>query len=392
MVHSVIENHGGNGEVAFFPLLMWLPVVIYGLIASGFVSLISHPLHLFLPGILIFGLFILFPKMVSSISLPWFSLVTIYFFLSLASATFGEHADARSWFFVVFTVTPLYGLAIIPSTNFVGFLMRYAVTVALAICIWIFSFYLFFAEGLGRWQLESASGSGNLSGAHLNMVWPVIFGWAVCVLKIKWQRRLLLLFVFACIVGVLLSFSRMAFATAIGLGTLFLYLHQRRVFLVVFLGVVPLAAIYYWESIVELLELYRLVNFEADYPRTMIWEHALTYSQNHLLFGASPGGAEFALSDLEMYHAHNNVVNTLLERGVIAGLLMAVLSIFLVVLGSRCFFAGGLPRYVGCGILSYVAYSTIATPIEHPELTLTLMLLVGASRYLLAQQKNGYTS
>lgn len=366
---------------------MWATALIYGIIGAGYSSVASHKLHLFLPVILLLMLPYVRPKLISSINLYWFAFTACIFLLFLTSATFGEHGGTRAWGFVVFAFGPLCALAYVPTQRLADFFQRYLTVAALAICAWIFFFYIFFAKGFGRWQLESAAGSGNLYGAHLNMIWPVLLGWAIYKSKNTWQAGALSVLSVACIVATLLSFSRLAFVMALGLSSIFLFIHQRRSFLLILLSVLPLLFYFYREEIFRLLELYRLVNFKADYPRTLIWEQAAEYVGGHWLFGASPGGAEFALSDLEMYHAHSNIVNAFLEMGVIAGLVVTVLTGYFLTLGIRCFWAGGMARYIGSGILSYVAASMVSTPIQNPELTLTLILLILAARKQLELEK-----
>jgi hypothetical protein len=253
---------------------------------------------------------------------------------------------------------------------------------AIGITAWVFGYLALVARGIGRWKLEAPSGSGNLYGAHLNMLWPVLVGLAVQSGR-GWTRRLKGGLAAASIACVFLTFSRVAAGTAISLGAILLFRWKPRPFLmsIVVAAVATLALL--WDPVLRLLEAYRFVGFEPDYPRTTIWTHAIAYARHHWAFGAAPGGGRFVLAALDMNHAHNDVVNTLLEAGLVPATLVLGLAAYLVSTALRCISRGGSVLYPGCALLSYVAYSSVATAMFLPELTLTMVFLVLMCRSLL---------
>ncbi|MFC1707846.1 O-antigen ligase family protein [Planctomycetota bacterium] len=378
----------GPSSISFEPQssLHLLIAIGLGLTTGGFVSVVSHVAHLFVPSLVILGFLLVRPRIFGGLDARWMVFGTLLLLSSLVSATFAEELGTRSWGFAVFSTVPVLGFALTPVKRMLGFAEVYFLVAAIAMCAWTAAYYALVAEEFGPWQLSAASGSGNLYGAHLNMLWPMLLGFAMGSPRV-WRRRLLYATAIGCIVSACLSFSRVAVATTAGLGALILF--RRRPLRFVVLAALSVWVVLFtcWDSMLSLLRLYRLADFEAQYPRGDIWAYAWERAAEVWVLGTGPGGAPRALSDMEMYHAHNSILNTLLESGIVPAILMVGLTLYLGVVGVRSILRGGSALCFGCGILSYLAYSVVATPISRPELTLTLVLVVCACRYQLSERR-----
>ena len=135
------------------------------------------------------------------------------------------------------------------------------------------------------------------------------------------------------------------------------------------------------QSIVSVLERVRFVNFvPSNAGRPEIWDVAIDASRRSAWLGVGPGNSGDALRAVGGGHAHNSLVQTMLEAGWPGALLVASLAIFLIVLATRLLLRGGQDTLWALSLLAYLGFSVISSPIQRPDFTLALVLVIMVGR------------
>jgi O-antigen ligase len=354
--------------------LVWFLVAFN---AAGFLSLISHTANLFVPSLAVAWLMLAPGRLFSAVSVDRLLVLALLLIAVFASAIFGANGGLRAFGFAAFSFLPLLGLALVPAAAIEKALIAYSVIAAAGMILWTLILHVFLGGQLGPWGSWTPAGTANLYGVHFNMIWPtLLFGAGKA--GTREQGLALRALAVICFVLAILTFSRAAIFSAT-LSFLIIAVRSRRhltLAAIVFAGLV--LSFFYTEALYQTLAQLRIVNFTPDLGRFKIWSLAWDLSQENLLFGIGPGGAAAALEQIQVYHAHNNVLNTLLESGLPAALLFALFHLALFVLAAKAILKGGGGTYLGCGILAWLASGMVGTTITNPELTLTLILISGA--------------
>lgn len=355
--------------------------IALGLFVAGYVSFLSHPVHLFIPASLTILPFLAPGRLYGKPDARVLSVIGLLFALVILSALAGANPGVRSIGFALFSITPLLLFALNPDAGMPRFLEIFAVAAAIAMIVWSWLLYAFFRGVLGPWGGWTPAGSSNLYGILLTMLWPVLLYFSMQAEAGRATAfRILAGLAFLC---ALLTFSRAAVICSFSAAFLLL-VRGRHWWMLAFVLVLLLAAssqVHAW------LAFSRLSDFEPTLGRFAIWQKTLEIAWDHILLGVSPGGGAEALASLDVYHAHSNTLNMLLESGAAAAVLFAVVQIWLGVIAVRLFVAGTGPAYLSGAIGAWLASGQVATTVTNPEVTLTLALIVAAGRLELEKRR-----
>ena len=355
---------------------------LLGFNAAGFLSLISHTANLFVPTLAVAWLMLAPGRLFSAVSVDRLLVLVLLLIAVFASAIFGVNSGPRALGFSIFAFLPLLGLALVPAAAIENALIKYAVAAAAGMILWTLMLHAFLGGQFGPWGSWTPAGTANLYGVHFNMIWPVLlFGAGKA--GTREQALALRLLAGTCFVLAILTFSRAAIFSA-ALSFLIIAVRGRRHLTLAAIFLVGTTLFFlYGDALYQLLTRLRIVNFTPDLGRYKIWQLAWDLSKENPLFGIGPGGAASALAQIQVYHAHNNVLNTLLESGVPAAFLFALIHFALFARATKAIIKGGRGTYLACSIFAWLASGMVGTTITNPELTLTLILIVGAGEVFL---------
>ncbi len=350
--------------------------------AAGFTSLLSHPVHIFIPALAVTALFLAPNPLVSGYSSVRLLLAAALLAAVILSAVFGANPGWRAIGFALFPIVPLFGLALLPGPRVTPLLAIYAAIAVLAMAVWTWLLHAFLGGRFGPWGAWTPAGTANLYGLQFNMLWPVLLFAAHHAKSGERAGALRALAAIAFLLA-LLTFSRAAIATAFASA---LFLLIRGGFWRT-LGLTGLAVLMAGDRLIPALHYARLADFKPDLGRAPIWSRTLEIARDHLFFGVSPGGAAGALADLQVYHAHNNMMNLLLESGVAAAVLFVLLELWLAWLALKLVRASADLALFGCAIGAWLAAGQAATTITNPELTITLALIAAAGQLEMTRRR-----
>lgn len=351
-----------------------------GIASAGFVDLAyTQTIGLFAPGIAIVALLVIGNRVFRGLSIDWLVLTGLLIFWLILAACFGVYGGMRSLGFAVYMGLPLLGLAMLPGAAIVPFTISYAGVATVSMVLWMTVLLVGGYGELKPWGLWSPSASINTYGVLLNMLWPLLLmrGLHNPSGSMRWS---LLWLALSGILAAMATFSRLAIVTAILLGSIILI---RRWPLYGGLGLFGVAGLAwaFGDELHTLLVNFRLVGWTPQFSRPAIWGLALDVSEGHYWFGQAPGGAKYVLAPLNMYTAHNDVVNLLLEAGAVAAVLGFTLLFCLLCIAFRAVLRGGPGLFAGCSILAYVLSTLVSASMTRPELTLALALGLGVCRW-----------
>lgn len=353
-----------------------------GLYAAGYLSFLSHPVHLFVPSAVVVLLLAVPNRLVASVEPRSFMVISALFLAVLASALFGPSGGIRAIGFAVFSCVPLFLLAFNPGPAIAGVAQTYGTTAVIAMVVWSWLLYVFLGGEVGPWGGWTPAGSGNLYGLQFNLLWPVLIYVSLHQRSVAAAGALRVLAAIAFLFA-LLTFSRAAIVCAFLIAIL---LALRGGWWKTLAAVAVVAALA-GTQVRAWLAFARIIDFEPTLGRFAIWKQSLAVARDNLIFGVSPGGAPEVLSSLQVYHAHSNFLNLLLESGVAAAALYLIVQIWLAILVFRLFRAGTDLACLGGAIGAWLATSQVSTTITNPELTLTLALVAAFASHELQRRK-----
>ena len=227
------------------------------------------------------------------------------------------------------------------------------------------------------WQVYE----GNELASRLALMLPLlVLAWFSLPLDRRRQRGPLVLLFGVSLTCIVLTLQRAALAAVailvvVGLARMFW-----KALLAV--GVVVLVA---WlvarQSLVALLERSRFVNFSpSSAARPEIWRVALDKTRESSWLGVGPGNSSKALREIGMVHAHNGWVQSALEAGGLGALLFTCFAVYLGVLAVRLLLQGGHDTLWALPLIAYAVFSVFSAPLQRPDLTMILVLVIMAAR------------
>lgn len=351
--------------------MSWVIAFIAAVIATGFVSRVSHSLSLTLPSIILFysvPFFALFYR--GGLDLRWSAFPFAAVFLGIMSSMM-TGAWLRGVVFTLVSFLPFAFLVLSP-VSMEGFMRRFTVISLVMIVLWVFANAAVVGE-IKPWAIESAAGTSNLFAAQLNMLWPVMAFFAGKYGG--WKKSLIWVLITLAVICIVLLFSRSAVTICL---IMLAVLVARKSWLITLAALFSAGvfAIVFSDVLLDFLRLYRLIDYESSYPRTLIWNTAFEQLDGNWLFGIGPGNAKEALSSIDMYHAHNNIVHVALEMGLLLAFVVALFHIYLAYMAVKMWFSGENGKFLAFSILSYLGYSLVATPLTQPGMTFTLVIVI----------------
>gem|GEM_PF-3071123 len=344
-----------------------------GLVASGLISYVAHPITLLAPVPLLVGLLLLDHARLTSpvwlVSVAALMTWTVLLYLAMdGTATGLVHSLAM--------YAPFAALAFrIERPEPVAF--AFAVVAATLLSIRVVVSWVWAGAVWLPWQVYE----GNDLASRLNVLLPVVLAlWFAVPPERRWERFLLLVLLGEGVTSIVLTQQRA------GLGVLavlvVLGLARTSWKALVGVGVATIAA---WlvlsQSITSMLERIRIVNFDpSNATRPEIWTVALDATRESSWLGVGPGNSDDALRELGGGHAHNGLVQSALESGLLGALLFGALAVYLLALAARLYRQGGQNTLWALSLLAYLGFSIVSAPIQRPDFTLALVVVVMAAR------------
>lgn len=353
------------------PLLVL--IVVMSVVTAGYPSYLVHPVTLLAPVPLLVALLLLDDARFTS---PiWIGLVgamavwTVLLYLAMTGRVNGL----------------VYSLSMYLPFAALAFRIRrpepvaltFAVITSTLVSIRAVASFVHSGADLVPWEVYE----GNQLAAELTVLLPLVIV-AGLALPAEWRKTRLLLaaVVVGGLVSIVVNLGRAGLGALVILLLLGLARTSWRTLLVV--GVAGLAAAAVMSSsIVSLLERIRFVHFvPSNASRPEIWSVATDALRRTAWLGVGPGNSGEALRQVGGGHAHNNLVQTALETGWPGALLMAGLTVYLIVLAARLLWRGGDGTLWALSLIGYVLYSIVSSPIQRPDFTLALVLVVLVAR------------
>jgi O-antigen ligase len=344
-----------------------------GLVAAGYPTYVLHPITLLAPVPLLLALLVLDDaRLASPAWVVWVLALmawTVLLYLAMAGTTRGL----------------AYSLSMYAPFAVLSFRIRRPEPVALVFAVATTT--LVSARILASWFNAGAKWvpwqvyEGNELASRLNILLPLVLVALLALPAARRRERLLLLLLFAAgVTTIVLTQERAGLGVLAVLVLIGLARNQRKA--LVGVGVAALSG---WllasRSIVAALEHLRFVNFvPSNASRPEIWSAALDASRESAWLGVGPGNSVDALREVDVVHAHNGLVQSALEAGWPGALSYAALSIYVIVLALRLLRQDGQDTLWALSLLAYVGFSVISAPIQRPDSTLVLVLVVMAAR------------
>lgn len=362
------------------------------LIATGMTSAVHHQWGLIggSAASLLFGLAAMFSRNASIY--PTFLLGSIAMsILALISAEVNT-AALSSTIHVLSCYIALAGLAF-SSVDLSRFCRQFMMTTNLLLTAWILHQGMNAAK-LEAWQISNPSGAGNLMAAQINMTIPLVLA---LITRSTGIKRLVMLTLLLCnCIAVILMMSRNGIGAMLILLTLYVLFNYRKLACLSIVFICTVVA--YSDSIThhpfvyELLVRMRIINFVPKAPRSVIWEISLDQILANPSFGVGPGEPRRILSVLDIYHAHNNIIQVALETGLPSAAIFAIMVVLLLWLPFRASMAKQEVFVPTLSILAYLIYAWTGAPLALPGATLLLVACVNEARVAVHQSNGIVTS
>ena len=357
------------------PISHILLAVAMSLVTSGYTSLVYHPLTLLAPSIFTFCILFISSSDPKARFRPiWFFIPTVMILLTLFSAN-ASPGKITSLVHSIGMFVPFYAL-VYSSPSLRKIIGVYAISTTFLLLCWVGGMAMH-VEQFEAWAIDGTGGSCNLLAAQLNMLLPflyVTFRKHTGAIKVATGIMMPVLCVF-----VILLMSRNGIASLMcTLVLLFMFNHRRAAMALcgIMLGIMYLQPnLVHTDAIVETLRTFRFIQYdESSVSRTVIWSVAGDVIRDKPVWGVGPGNADDFLSILSMNHAHNNVIQVALEIGVLCAVIVLLISVYASLITVKLLLGDHRKLIAGLPVFSYLIYSVTASPIQHPELTLLLVI------------------
>jgi len=352
---------------------MRLSLLGIGLVAAGYPSFVFHPLTLLAP----------VPLLIAVLLLDDAQLIApVWAFAAGAMITWAivlyvvKDGTSTGLIYSAAMYAPFAALALrARRPESIALVMAVVTTVLVSIRVGVS-----WARAGARW-LPWQVYEGNELTSRLALLLPLIVLAWLGLPPDRWRQRGLLVLVFGVsLTCIVLTLQRAALAAVAILVVVGLARTFWKALLAV--GVVVLVA---WlvarQSMVAVLERARFVNFSpSSAARPEIWRVALEKTRDSSWLGVGPGNSPKALREIGMAHAHNGFFQSALEAGWLGALLFACLAVYLGVLAVRLLLQGGQDTMWALPLIAYGVFSVFSAPLQRPDLTLILVLVIMAAR------------
>lgn len=385
--HDMVRPHGvlsweqaqdsGNREFSRGEAFV---AIAAGLVTAQYAGMYSEPLNFLLPAAVLGPLMLLsmghfdWPR-----GIFWLAYSFLLMGMAMLSTLISAERELRGLIFGLACFQPFMILAFVPR-RIEKFMRLYCVvSAALLSALVLYDVWL---HGAGPWKLPDVT---NQNGAFLNILWPLVL--ALSMHETGGRKAAMIVLALATIIASFLLFSRAGLYCLVFAACVLLIRKRFVLFALVSLlitCIVLTAPQWLADWFRELLVYYRVIGFEAENPRPLIWAIAEKVISQHVLWGVGPGNAKFYLyTNRQLYEAHNAVVHVAMEMGVLAGVLVAFLEVYAVVLIVRLLRAGGEGPFIAVALAAYVIRSMVEAYTNSPALTVILTLTIVYGRAVL---------
>jgi O-antigen ligase len=362
-----------------------IAALIATLIATGMTSAVSHQFTL-LGGCgasLIFAGFALVSR--DARIAPTFLIGSLALAVLALVSSEVNTSEFSSTVHVLSCYLALAGLAC-SSSDLSVFCQRFMMCCNLLLTGWVL-YHGYRVDTLEAWQISNPSGAGNLMAAQINMTIPL-------VLSRFTQSRGLPKLCYLALLGlnataVVFMMSRNGIGAMLILFTLYMFF-SRKSFAICVIGVIGVGILYadrlmQLPAIFNLLTRMRVVNFQAQAPRSVIWQISWDHILQNASLGVGPGEPRKTLAVLDVYHAHNNIIQVAFETGIPSAVIFVVMVLLLLKLPFQMAFARREHFVHSLPIIAYVTYAWTGSPLALPGATLLLAACVNEARVALDQ-------
>ena len=243
-------------------------------------------------------------------------------------------------------------------------------------------------ESLSAWQISNPAGAGNLMACQLNMTMPLVLAGIQ-------ESKGLIRFAYAGLLGlnclsVVYVMSRNGTGTMLVILTLYVLFNYKKL-AVLFLACVPVAVVSL-DSVMRLpfvhnlLVRMRLVGYESQAPRSVIWQVSWDHIVRSPMLGVGPGEPRRILAVLDINHAHNNLVQVAFETGLPSAAIVLVMFAILAAMPATMLFRRREHFVYTLPIVAYMFFSVTSGPLTFPGATLLLAACVNEARVAMARQ------
>jgi O-antigen ligase len=374
------------------PVSHILLAIAMAAVTSGYTSLVSHPLTLMAPSIFTFCiLFISSSDPKARLRPIWFFIPTMMILLTLMSAN-ESPGKITSLIHSIGMFIPFYAL-LYASPSLRNIVWVYALASSVLLLCWVGAMAMH-VEQFEAWAINGTGGSGNLLAAQLNMLFPFLY---------QTYRRhtgalktlAMVLMPILCVFVVLLM-SRSGIASLMCTVVLLFMFNHRRAALTVCAMLMAIMQfqpdLLHADTVLETLRQFRFVEYESKYSRTTIWGVAGDAIRENPMLGVGPGNSDDTLSILDMTHAHNNVIQVALEMGVVCAGIVLLISVYASLITVKLLLGDHRKLIAGLPVFSYLIYSITASPIQHPEVTLLLVITMNHALTIVEETGTGAES
>jgi len=358
------------------------------LIATGMTSAVSHEFTLLggCGAAMLFAMLALFNQ--DSRIYPTFLFGAIALSAIALISSEANTADFSSTIHVLSCYLALVGLAF-SSSNLSAFCQQFMMSSNLLLTAWIL-YHGYNVETIAAWQITNPSGAGNLMATQINMTLPLVLSRATQ--SSGFVKFVYLMLLMLNCVAVLLMMSRNGIGSMLIVMTLYILFNNKRM-AVTFIAVIC-AAVAYSDSIMrmpfvfDLLIKLRLVNFVPKAPRSVIWQISIDHIFANKLLGVGPGEPRKFLSVLDIYHAHNNIIQVAFETGLPSAAILALMVALLLWLPCRMSFSSRQNFVRTLPIVAYMTFAWTGAPLALPGATLFLVACVNEARVAMYHSKD----
>jgi len=348
-------------------------IVGMAVVTSGLLSYFAHPVTLLAPVPLLAALLLLRDARLTSpiwiVSIAAAMIWAVLLYLAMAGTT-------RGLIYTLAMYAPFAALAYCIRRP-VPVALSFAVVTTTLVSVRVLVSWLHAGAEWRAWTVYE----GNDLASRLNVLLPLVL---IARIELptdkRLERGLLLLLVAAGVTSIVLTQERAALGVLVILVLIGLARNHWRS-----LPLVGAAALAVWlaasQSILALLERMRFVNFTpSNASRSEIWAVALDAVRESSWLGVGPGNSGAALREVGGGHAHNGLLQSALEAGWPGAAAYAALIIYLTVLAARLLRQGGMETVWALPLLAYMGFSVVSAPIQRPDSTLALVLVVMSAR------------
>jgi O-antigen ligase len=348
-------------------------IAAMAVVAAGYPSYLFHPVTLLAPVVLLAALLVVdkgrLTQPVWLIATAALLLWTVLLFLAMAGT-------ANGLIFSVAMYSPFAALAYRirrPEST----VLIFAVAASALLSIRVLASWFHSGAQWLPWKVYE----GNDLSSRLVLLLPVVLvAWQSLPSRRRWARWALLMLVAVGVASIVLTQHRAGLVMLVVLFVIWLARTNWKALGVVAAGVV-VASVVAWQPLLAALERVRLVNFKnSAATRPEIWRVALDAWRESSWLGVGPGNTATALGTVDDVHAHNGLLQAGLEAGWPGAVLYACLVVYLFVLSVRLLRLGGKCTLWALPLLAYIGFSILSAPLQRPDLTLALVLVVFAAR------------